>query len=218
MKIISKFLIFVSSCAMAQTVFVPVTPCRVLDTRSPSQFPAANGGQLAAKATRTFTVLSSSCGLPTDGSAIAYSFNVTAVPAGGGPLIYLTLWPTGVAIPNSSNINDSMGVSLANAALVAAGTGGSVNAYVSNASDVILDVNGYFVATPAQPTFATDAFTGSAGPTFTLSYLPSSPPQVFLNGVRQAAANYTLTAKSLTFSAGSVPQSGDSITIDYWHK
>ena len=46
-------------------------------------------------------------------------------------------------MPNASTLNDSMGVGLANAALVPSGTGGSVNIYVSNATDIMLDVNGY---------------------------------------------------------------------------
>jgi hypothetical protein len=216
MRMINTFLIFLSSCAMAQTLFVPLTPCRVVDTRSPSQYPAGNGGQLAARKTRTFKIISSSCGLPTDGSAVAYSFNLTAVPA-GGPLTSVMLWPTGVAMPNASTLNDSIGMNLANAALVPSGTGGSVNIYASNATDIMLDVDGYFVATPVQPTFMTDSFSGGAG-TFTLSYSPSSPPQVFVNGVRQVGPNYTISGKSLTFAVGSVPQVADSIVVDYWHR
>ena len=37
---------------------------------------------------------------------------------------------------------------MANAAIVPAGTGGDISVFVTNASDVVLDVNGYF-APPA---------------------------------------------------------------------
>jgi hypothetical protein len=48
-----------------------------------------------------------------------------------------------------STLNASTGAVTANAAIVPAGTGGEVSIYVSDASDVILDVNGYF-APPAS--------------------------------------------------------------------
>jgi hypothetical protein len=72
--------------------------------------------------------------------------NVTAVPH--EPLGFLTAWPTGEAQPVVSTLNASTGAVTANAAIVPAGTGGAVSIYVSDASDVILDVNGYF-APPA---------------------------------------------------------------------
>jgi hypothetical protein len=61
---------------------------------------------------------------------------------------YLTTWPTGQAQPVVSTLNSSTGAVTANAAIVPAGTGGEVSIFVSDAADVILDVNGYF-APPA---------------------------------------------------------------------
>jgi len=125
----------------AQTVgsrFVPVTPCRVVDTR-------AAGGPLAARSSRSFTIPSSGCGIPA--TAQAYSLNVTVVPA--GLLSYLTLWPTGQPQPNVSTLNSFAGTVVANAAIVPAGTNGAVSVYVSDQSDVILDIDGYFDATGA---------------------------------------------------------------------
>lgn len=67
--------------------FVPVTPCRLVDTREDR----GNFGKpfLAAGSTRTFELGSpqASCGIPT--SALAYSLNVTVVPK--GPLGYLSI-------------------------------------------------------------------------------------------------------------------------------
>jgi hypothetical protein len=65
-----------------------------------------------------------------------------------GSLGYLTAWPSGQAQPVVSTLNSSTGAVTANAAIVPAGSGGDVSIFVSNASDVILDVNGYF-APPA---------------------------------------------------------------------
>ena len=59
-------------------------------------------------------------------------------------LAYLTLWPTGQSQPFVSTLNSFDASVVANAALVPAGSGGSVSAYVTNATDLILDVNGLF--------------------------------------------------------------------------
>ncbi|HZE24610.1 MAG TPA: hypothetical protein VE054_11485, partial [Blattabacteriaceae bacterium] len=88
------------SCAMgfnSQTptglTFVPVTPCRVADTRlTPGPFGAPF---LAANSTRGFTIPSSSCNIPA--TAQAYSVNATVVPH--GPLGFLTVFPCGQTLP-----------------------------------------------------------------------------------------------------------------------
>ena len=121
--------------------FYPVTPCRVADTRPSGGFSGAFGPPIMAGAsTRAFPIPSSTCNIPA--TAQAYSLNVTVVPSGS--LGYLTLWPTGQTQPLVSTLNSWTGLVVANAAIVPAGTSGSVNVYVSNATDVILDINGYF--------------------------------------------------------------------------
>jgi hypothetical protein len=54
------------------------------------------------------------------------------------------VWPAGAAQPLVSTLNSFLGHVVANAALVPAGAGGAVNAFVTNETRVILDVNGYF--------------------------------------------------------------------------
>jgi hypothetical protein len=127
--------------------FYPVTPCRIADTRTVSGFPGAFGPpQMGANTSRSFPVPSSSCNIPS--TARAYAFNMTVVPPGA--LEYLTTWPTGLTQPVVSTLNSPSGQVVANAAIVPAGTGGAVSVYVSNASDVIIDINGYF-APPGSP-------------------------------------------------------------------
>jgi len=119
--------------------FYPLTPCRVADTRNaagPLGGPSLAGGA----AGRAFPVQSSACGIPS--TAKAYSLNVTAVPHSS--LGFLTTWPTGEAQPTVSTLNSSTGTVAANAAIVPAGSGGDISIFVSDTSDVILDVNGYF--------------------------------------------------------------------------
>lgn len=125
-------------------VFVGMTPCRLVDTRSGSGFTGAFGPpSLVAGATRTFPIQSSTtCAVPA--IAQAYSFNVTVVPPGF--LGYLTIWPYGAPRPLASTLNDYLGTVVANAAIVPAGNdaSGSVDAFVVNPTDLVIDINGYY--------------------------------------------------------------------------
>ena len=126
--------------------FVPMTPCRIADTRNAAG--PFGGPSIATGGSRDFNIPTSACGVPS--TAQAYSLNVAVVPA--GPLGYLTLWPTGQTQPLASTLNSLDGRIKSNAAIVPAGTGGSISVFASNATDVILDINGYFV--PASVTTA----------------------------------------------------------------
>jgi len=120
--------------------FYPAVPCRVADTRYGSgQF---GGPSMTSSQSRNFDIPLSSCNIPS--TASAYSLNVTVVPP--GYLGYLTAWPTGQTQPNASTLNSWAGKVVANAAIVPAGSSESVSVYVSNPTDVILDINGYFGA------------------------------------------------------------------------
>jgi len=120
----------------------PVTPCRLIDTRQ-------TGGPIQGGTSRSFTVPQlGGCDIPT--TAAAYSLNVTVAPHGA--LGYLTIWPTGEAQPVVSTMNSPDGRIKANAAIVPAGSEGAVSVYVSNTTDVILDIDGYFT-TPGSQTY-----------------------------------------------------------------
>jgi hypothetical protein len=127
--------------------FVPVTPCRIADTRNMPDGPFA-GPIIAGNSTRDFIIPNSSCGIPE--TAAAYSLNVTVDPH-GQRMNYLTIWPTGTSQPLASTLNSTDGRVKANAAIVPAGAGGGVTVYVSNTTDVILDIDGYFVSTSSSP-------------------------------------------------------------------
>ncbi len=129
--------------AKGPLIFVPVTPCRVSDTRNEPD--AFGGPKLGAKAIREFDVPDSGCTIPS--TAVAYALNITVVP--DGPLQYLTTWPSGQVRPFVSTLN-SDGRIKGNAAIVPAGVKGGVNIYVTDPTHVILDISGYFL--PAAST------------------------------------------------------------------
>lgn len=122
--------------------FYPLTPCRVIDTRSDSGFSAGAFGapSLVANVARNFTIPASNCVVPNN--AQAYVMNFTVVPK--GPLNYITTYPAGVARPFVSTLNSPQGRVLANAAIVPAGTNGAISIFSPDATDVIVDMSGYF--------------------------------------------------------------------------
>jgi hypothetical protein len=121
--------------------FYPVAPCRVADTRPAAGFSGAFGPPaMPANSQRSLPIPSSACGIPA--IAKAYSLNFTVVPK--GPLGFLTTWPTGGPVPVVSTLNSYSGAVLANAAIVPAGTFGAISVYVTDATDLVLDINGYF--------------------------------------------------------------------------
>jgi YVTN family beta-propeller protein len=119
--------------------FVPVPPCRLIDTR-------LTGGPIQGGTSQIFDLpqLAQSASPPCESlaSAAAYSLNVSVVPS--GRLSYLTLWPTGEDQPVVATLNSIDGRIKADAAIVPAGYQGAVSIYVTNTTNVILDINGYF--------------------------------------------------------------------------
>lgn len=125
--------------------FVGMTPCRVVDTRTGAGFPGAFGPpSLVARASRTFPIQSSaSCTIPS--IAQAYSFNITVVPS--TPTGFITAYPTGQPVPLAATLVWSQGAITSNAAVVTSGTSGSINLFTNSATDIVIDINGYYAAT-----------------------------------------------------------------------
>jgi len=100
---------------------------------------------------RDFPVLAASaCNIPS--TAQAYSLNFTALPRNGRPLGYLSVWPAGQSQPVVSTLNVPTGTTTANAAIVPAGSNGDIMAYAyGNATDLIIDINGYFAPASSAP-------------------------------------------------------------------
>ncbi len=144
----------ISVVAWAQTPlnFIPIGPCRVVDTRS-STSPAQPAGfgppSLAAGSTRTFIIPDNpNCSVPN--TSLAYSLNVTVVP-NGNYLGYLTIWPDSGTQPTVSSLNSYDGSTKADAVIVPAGTtDAGVSVYVPDETDLVIDVAGYWVG-PSNP-------------------------------------------------------------------
>lgn len=129
---------FVPATDTSALAFYPVTPCRLVDTRLTTG--TLGGPSLVGNTTRTFPLLASPCNVPP--IAKAYSLNFTSVPK--GKLGFLTTWPAGQTQPLVSTLNAPTGTITANAAIVPAGTNGDISVFVTNGSDLVIDINGYF--------------------------------------------------------------------------
>ena len=140
---------FVSESDDSALAFFPLSPCRLVDTRGARG--ALGGPQLQNGQSRDFPLLQArACNIPS--TAQAYSLNFAALPKNGHPLAYLTVWPAGQSMPLVSTLSAPTGTITANAAIVAAGTGGDIMAYsYGNATDLVVDINGYFATASSAP-------------------------------------------------------------------
>jgi len=191
--------------------FYPVTPCRVVDTRNGAGFSGVFGPpSFTAGATRTFPISSGSCGIPAN--AAAYSLNITVVTK--GYLGYLSVWPSGQAMPGVSTLNSyaNFSTAVSNAAIVPAGNSGSIDVYATDATDVIIDINGYFapqtdgyVFYPVTPCRLVDTRVASFQAGF-------GPPSLAAGGTRtfsvpaNGACQIPSTAQAYSVNLTAVPQ------------
>jgi len=68
------------------------------------------------------------------------------LPVPFGPPTMAAAWPTpNRPSPDVSILNSSTGTVIANAVVVPAGTSGSIDVFVTNVADLVIDINGYYV-------------------------------------------------------------------------
>lgn len=127
--------------------FVPIQPCRVVDTRGGGVFTGAYGPPImAANAVRAFDINSAPhCpGIPSTATAYSLNFTVTQTAGAAGDI---RVWPTGnppmqvTSVLNWTVVN----ATIANATVMPAGTGGSIDVQVAGSNThLLIDINGYF--------------------------------------------------------------------------
>lgn len=153
----------------ADGAFVPLpAPHRLLDTRTGTGAPQARLGSLQQIKLK----VTGAAGVPSTGIS-AVVLNVTAVNAdAAGPL---TVYPSGVPLPATSNLNFYAGEVVPNLVIAPVGTDGFINLYNDSAGsvDVLADVSGYFrgtsattpgAYTPLSPSRLLDTRTGNGAP------------------------------------------------------
>ena len=178
------------------STYFPLTPSRVLDTRTGT----GTGGSSNPVGAESFIDLKVTGvgGVPETG-VTAVALNVVATNVTGDS--YLTVWPTGQTRPLASNLNFRPGVSVPNLVIARVGIDGKVSLYNN--------VGSVHVAGDVQGWFQGDA-TGS-------SYVPLTPARVLdtRNGTGGTSAPLgpggTLELK--VTDAGGVPASGGTAVV-----
>jgi hypothetical protein len=161
------------------TVYVPLTPARVLDTRPggstvDSQF--AGIGRRNADSVLELLV-GGRGGVPSNASAVM--LNVTVEAAGGDG--FATVFPCGQAVPVASNLNYVTGQTVANSVAVKLGAGGKVCLTPSTSANMIVDAAGY---------------------------MPVDSPYVGLTPARLADSRPAPTVDTLYSNTGPIPADG----------
>ena len=189
---------YFTETASSALSFVPVAPCRVMDTRN-SEGPLG-GPVVPGNSTRDLPISQSNCHLGNSGfRASAYSLNFTVIPR--GPLSFLTAWPSGQDRPVVSTLNAPTGSVVANAALLQGNYGGSISAFSTQDTDLVIDTNGFFTSPiyaglrfyPMTPCRALDTRTSSGPLTGTNTYDVAT------------ACGVPTAAQAIVFNATAVP-------------
>jgi len=191
--------------------FIPLAPCRIADTRNPAG--PFGGPSIAAQSSRSIPIPQSSCNVPS--TAKAYSLNVTVVPKTNF-LGYITVWPSDQPQPWVSMLNSTDGRVKAGAAIVpaAATGGGAISVFATDPTDIVLDINGYFVDAASHPS-ALAFFTlppcrvvdtryagGSLGPPSMVAWNLRSFP------ILASSCNIPTTAQAYSLNYTAVPKFG----------
>ena len=135
------------------SALVPITPTRVLDTRTSS--PLGQGQTLDLKLTAPGPV-------PADG--VGAVLNVTL--DGATTKSFVTVWPAGEARPLASTNNAEPGLITPNSMTAKLGANGSVSIYNANGStNVVIDVVGYLIPMDKVVVSGSQFWVGATAPT-----------------------------------------------------
>ncbi|MGB7877690.1 MAG: hypothetical protein WBL31_02935 [Ilumatobacteraceae bacterium] len=122
----------------AATALLPLPPCRLFDARRTPDLE-----RIDASTWRLSVV--GRCGVPASARSVAVSIVATGTTAPG----FVTVSPGGTPRPDVSNLNYERGNTVANSAVVKLGSSGSIDVHTSAPAEIIIDVTGVFVETPA---------------------------------------------------------------------
>ena len=175
------------------SVFVPITPVRVADTRTASL--VGTETPIGANASESFNLATAASGIPAAATSVAANFTVVAGATSG----YLSVYPTTTTVhPVSSSVNWTANEIVPDFTIVDTAGTGSVEVYNSYGTiNLVVDDFGYFIA-PTVPT---------AGLSITV------PSTALAAGAPIAAngTNFDTVTATVTDGAGGAAVVGDTV-------
>ena len=127
-----------------RTTFVPITPCRLVDTRPAPTTIGPRSVPLGTNDTYVVDALPPAGGCPIPSTASVLQLNVTASDPTANT--FLTIWPSNVPRPNASSLNPRAGQgAVPNAVTTAMSPDGRFSVFNESGSvNVIVDIVGYY--------------------------------------------------------------------------
>lgn len=140
-----------SVSAGTASTYTPVTPKRILDTRSGLGAPAAKVGPGSSIDLTVHGVTTAEGAVPSNASAVVLNLTVTGTTSGTDVRAY----PAGTPVPGASNLNAGAGQTVPNLVTVRIGSGGAISLYNSGGTvHLIADIAGYYTPDAAGAGFA----------------------------------------------------------------
>lgn len=218
-------LLTLSTSALAQLgsfssdlVFVPITPCRIVDTRGAG----SSTGVILAGTSRKFlawngTYVSqggsaTNCNMPFSRNVAAVALNLLVIaPAAEG---WIAAYPAGETRPNVSNLNYKAGDVLANSAILkvnqydALGNGFDWELFTTATTHFVADVTGYFIKPTATAleciTTIPESIAINQGPTNGVYYAVAPVPAACATGYTSVDLICSTDSAFASVSRGSI--------------
>jgi hypothetical protein len=162
--------------------------------------------------TSTQVLHGNAAGVPTYGAVVLTTDVSGILPVGNGGTGISTT-PTNGQIPIGNGTNYVAAAITGSATINVANAAGSITLSVVTGSTGVMTAANFIIE--EVPTGTVDG----TNPTFTLANTPLTGSQrVFVNGIRNKAGagnDYTISGSTITFLTGAIPQTGDTIIVDY---
>lgn len=185
---------YVEPNSASASTFVPFGPKRVADTRSYPSNSYQDASNYLNPGSSINVQIAGYSNIPTNAIGVVINITVTQGSSAGG---YVTVYPTGSSLPNTSNINFGPNEAIANRDVVKLGGNGSITVTTEvSGCNVIIDVDGYFLPS-------------SSG----ALYYPVSPNRIvdsrsYVGNSYQLAGTYLTPNNSYTFQVGGYQSDG----------
>lgn len=205
--------------AQSQSVYVPVNPCRIADTRS-------GAGPLVNNSIRSFVVrgssgfsgqggTSSGCGIPAYASGVTANVTITDTTGGG----FMTGYPTGSAVPLSNFVTYAGSQTTTSTPTFTLAASGEPSLSIRNhghTADVIIDVTGYYA--PQMQALVSPSGTVYSGSTRVASVShPSAGTHYVTFDQDVTACTPHASVYGGSWYASALTLSGNTVTVYTWY-